>query len=151
MTIVIIVACVLVVVMVIFKLLDRNHNQWLDKQSPAGVWLTENDDSTITIQFEQTPGADMNEGIYKQLTKGHDGKEVKEFGHWTSHRNNLQMLIMASEIKNHPRFGQDTAYVLKFTRPEEILINGPDRNYLTYKRAPEGTVLDFDNEVDIPT
>ena len=104
--------------------------------------------STITIQFEQGPNEELKEGIYKQVEKTRDGKEIKEFGHWTAHMSNLQMLILASEIQNHPRFGQDTTYQVLYVGLARIKITGPDRPSLVYNRAPEGTVLDFDKHIE---
>jgi hypothetical protein len=122
--------------------------KWLTKQTPVGVWATQHNGSTITIGFEQGPNEEVKEGIYKQVERTRDGKEIKEFGHWTAHMNNLQMLIMASEIKNHPRFSQDTAYQVLYVGPNSIKITGPDRPNLVYNKAPEGTVLDFDKQVE---
>ena len=132
-----IIACVVIVLVIAIALFVRSHVKWLSKQTPVGVWITQHDGSTITLQFEQGPNDDVNEGIYKQIEKTQDGKEIKEFGHWAAHMNDLQMLIMASEIKNHPRFGQDTAYKVLYVGPDRIKISGPDRPDLVYKKAPD--------------
>ena len=124
----------------------RSHIKWLDKQSPAGVWTAEHDGAEITIQFEQEADSKTKEGTYKQITKMPDENVIREFGHWILRRSKLCMLILASEITNHPRFGQDTEYTIYYTGYDRIKIDGPDRSNIVYKRAPDGTVVDLDME-----
>ncbi len=148
MTIAIIAACVLVVLIIVFILISRDHNKWLGKQSLEGVWITEVKGATITIQFEQTQNATGNKGIYKQVTKNAEGKEIREFGHWTSDRDRLHMIILETKIKNHSRVGQDTEYTIKYISPDRIAIKGPDRDNLKYDRAPKDTEIDLTKSVN---
>ena len=144
-----IIACVVIVLIIAVKLFIRSHVNWLAKQTPVGVWTTQYEGSTITLQFELGPNKEgVQEGLYQQMEKTQNGKETREFGHWFAHMNDLRMLIMGSQINNHPRFGLDTTYVVRYVGPDSISINGPDRPDLIYTRAPEGTVLDFGKEVE---
>jgi hypothetical protein len=119
----------------------RWHVRWLAQQSPVGVWVASLDTGTVTIQFDGGP----REGLYKQLTETEDGAD-REFGSWATHLNTLELLILASDQKGHPRFGQSTKYELKYVGPKSILIFGPDRPYLRYERAAEGTTVDIEPE-----
>jgi hypothetical protein len=142
-TILTIAACVLILIIVIVLLLVHSHVSWLDRQSPVDDWVSDHNGMTIMLQFEEErPG--KKAGIYKQITKLPDGKEVKEFGHCIVHRNKLHMLITASEITNNPIFGEDTIYQIEYVGPNAITINGPYRPWLLYQRAPKGTTIDFD-------
>lgn len=118
-----------------------NHRRWLDKQSPVGVWMADVDGAKVTLQFEGGP----HEGTYKQLVVSPDGPS-REFGHWAARRTALEMLIMASERKDHPRFGQNTHYTIRYVRPDAISISGPDLPSVPFVQAPEGTTLDFQEE-----
>jgi hypothetical protein len=111
------------------------------QQSPVGVWVASLDTGTVTIQFDGGP----NEGIYKQLTETEDGAD-REFGSWAAHLNKLELLIMATDQKGHPRFGQNTEYGLRYVGPTSIVISGPDRPDIRYERAPEGTTVDIEPE-----
>jgi len=125
-------------------LLARNHMRWVARQTPAGVWQGLDGQLKITLQFDGGP----HEGIYKQLIES-DGKQIREFGYWSAQVRELRMIIMASDdVRNHPRFGQDTAYTILYIGPTRIKIDGPDRSEITYERAPEGTKLDFDKNVE---
>jgi hypothetical protein len=126
---------------IVFILFMRWHVRWLAQQSPVGVWVTSIDTGTITIQFDGGP----SEGLYKQLTETED-RANREFGSWTTHLNTLELLIMASDQKGHPRFGQTTKYELKYVGPTSILISGPDRPDVRYERAAEGTTVDIEPE-----
>lgn len=134
------------IIVILTILFVRWHLKWLDKQSPLGVWTAEYKGSHITIQFEKDPSPDEKEGVYKQITKRGENEELKEFGHWWSHRQVLRMLILACEIPNHPRFGQDTIYSISYTGDNEIRIDGPDRPHLVFTKAPEGTTVEFPEE-----
>lgn len=140
---------IVVVIVVGVVLFVRSHIKWLGKQSPVGVWTAEHNGAKITIQFEQESKSNKKEGIYKQITELPDGKTIREFGHWISRRTQLHMLILASEIKNHPRFAQNTVYRILYTGYDSIRINGPDRPYIAYKRAPEGTVVELGIEEEL--
>ncbi len=124
-----------------FILFVRWHVRWLAQQSPVGVWVASLDTGTVTIQFDGGP----SEGLYKQLTETEDGAD-REFGSWAAHLNTLELLILASDQKGHPRFGQTTQYALRYVGPTSILISGPDRPDITYERAPEGTTVDIEPE-----
>ena len=138
MNIAVITICVLVILIIIVRLLARNHRKWLDQQSPVGVWRTTTQDQTITLQLEGGP----KEGTYQQLTESED-KTIREFGHWAAHLHELRMLIMATDIQNDSRFGEDAVYEISYVGPQSIKINGPDRPNWICQRAPEGTKLHF--------
>lgn len=113
---------------------------WLGKQSLLGTWVaTPPDGSHVTLQFEGAPQG----GTYKQLTK-REGAVVREFGHWTIKLAELRLIIMASDTKEHPRFGVDTQYWVLFTSKTQITIDGPDRPKWTFRKAPGIPNLDFD-------
>jgi hypothetical protein len=137
--ILIIVAVALAGIVVAVILLARNHRKWLDAQNPSGVWQATDDTAKVTLQFNGGP----HEGTYKQLIESGE-KRTKEFGHWSARANDLKMLIMATDIKNHPRFGQDTSYRISYVGPTRIKIEGPDREGVVYEKAPDGSKLDFD-------
>jgi hypothetical protein len=138
MKIVAIAICVLVILILVARFLARSHRKWLERQSPVGVWRTTTENQTITLQFEGGP----KEGTYKQLTEAQDDS-IREFGHWAVHLHELRMLIMATDVPNHSRFGEDTVYEIAYVGPQSIKINGPDRPNWIYQAAPEGTELDF--------
>ena len=116
----------------------ESHRRWLEKQSPVGVWTSTVDGSTVLLQFDGGP----REGLYSQVTQT-TGGPVKEFGHWFSHGHLLRLIIMASDIKGHERFGIDTEYELLYTAPDRIRILGPDRPGIEYNRASEDQRIDF--------
>lgn len=145
---ILIIICLFVFLAFLLRLFFRSHIRWLDRQNPVGVWTVEHEDTTITLQFEHGPKDGAKEGIYKQLAKGQDGSEKREFGHWCSHREELKMLMLATDIPNHVRFGQDTIYKIWYVGPDSIKINGPDRPWLVYQRAPENTVVKFAEDVE---
>ena len=138
--------CLIVMLIIFYMLFRRWHMKWLDTQNPLGVWTTEYEENHINIQFDQDTSSDAKEGTYKQITRTNSNEELKEFGHWWTSRQMLRMLILASDVPNHPRFGQDTVYSITYTGPEEITISGPDREYLVYHKAPEGTIVEFPEE-----
>ncbi|HEX4796705.1 MAG TPA: hypothetical protein VH370_23135 [Humisphaera sp.] len=120
------------------------YGRWLDRQSPVGVWIARTAAGRITLQFEGGP----REGLYKQLTESGDASPSREFGHWTVERETLRMLILATDVKRHPRFGADTPYRLTYLsiliKPmPRIQIDGPDRTKLVFRRAKPGSTLDF--------
>jgi hypothetical protein len=123
---------------VVFPFLYRNHQAWLERQSPLGAWIASISGRKITLIFEGGP----HEGLYKQLTE-ENGQRIREFGHWCQHKNKLEMLIMASDIPSNPRFGRNAIYKILFLRARKIAIIGPDRPNISYIKAPEGTILDF--------
>jgi len=127
---------VIIILIIVVKILSSKHSEWLDQQSPVGSWVSITNGAKTVIQFEGGP----KEGAYKQIIE-HDGVKTKELGHWHSNRNELQMLIMATDIKSHPRFGQDTAYTIRYTDTNKIFIEGPDRNS-TYEKSSETFVFD---------
>ena len=112
---------------------------WMKKQSLIGSWVAALPDGThVTLQFE----GEQKGGIYKQLTK-RDGAQVREFGHWTINIGELRLLIMASDRKEHPRFGVDTLYWVKWEVNDRIVIEGPDRPKWTFARATDEVKIDF--------
>ena len=122
-------------------LLARNHKQWLERQTPAGVWQATDGQTKITLQFEGGP----REGTYKQLMES-DGKEIREFGHWAATANVLKMMIMATDVQSHPRFGIDTEYHISYVGPTNIKIDGPDRAGIVYAKASVGNDVKFDTK-----
>jgi hypothetical protein len=140
---------VLVVLAILVWLFIRWHVNWLAQQSPLGVWTAEHGESRITLQFDQGSIEPLKEGVYRQITANPDGSEIREWGHWIAHLNQLRMLIMASDIKGHPRFGQDTVYRISYVGPEKIEINGPDRPHLVFQRAPDDARFEFEIEKEI--
>ena len=134
-----IIAILLAALIGVIVFLARNHRQWLERQTPTGVWQSIAGQTQITLQFEGGP----REGTYKQLIVS-EGKPIREFGHWSALANNLQIVIMATDIKNHPQFGVDTTYNILYVGPANIKINGPDRPGITYKKAPDSCKLVFD-------
>ncbi len=150
MKIVFIIIGVVVVLGILLVLFVRNHIKWLLKQSPVGTWITTHEGSTIIIQFEHQGEPEVLEGIYKKVEKTPDGNEIKEFGHWSAHLNKLFMLVMATDVQNHPRLGKDTEYQLLYVSPTKIRINEPSGSGLVYEKATEGMVLDFGEKGEQP-
>jgi hypothetical protein len=62
--------------------------------------------------------------------------------------NELRMIIMATDEKNYPRFGQDGVYSIRYVGPDKIEIDGPDRLNMVYLRAHEGIEVNFDKSVE---
>jgi hypothetical protein len=113
---------------------------WTAKQTLLGTWVAALPDGThLTLQFE----GERKGGIYKQLSK-RNGAESREFGHWTIKLLELRLIIMASDIKEHPRFGVDTQYWVNFTSKDQVTINGPERPKWNFQRAAAGVKIDFD-------
>lgn len=113
---------------------------WISKQSLVGSWTsTLSDGSIVTLQFDGTPKG----GKYKQLTQKGDNS-LREFGHWTLTLTDLRMIIKATDVKLHPLFGQDTHYSVYWHDKDRIVINGPDRQKLDFKRADPGFKIEFD-------
>ncbi len=113
---------------------------WAAKQTLLGAWVVALPNGThVTLQFD----GERKGGTYKQLSK-QNGVESREFGHWTIKLLEVRLLIMATDIKDHPRFGLDTRYWLNFTNKDQITINGPERSKWSLQRAAEGVRLDFD-------
>ncbi len=112
---------------------------WVGKQSLLGTWAALlPDGSHVTIQFEGEPKG----GTYKQLIKK-DGGSLREFGHWTLKLSDLRLIIMASDTKDHPRFGVDTQYWVWFANKDQVRIDGPDRPKWMFRKAP-GLPIEFD-------
>lgn len=125
----------------------ESHRRWLEKQSPVGVWTSTVDGSTVLLQFDDGPRLlqfddGLREGLYSQVTQTAGGP-VREWGHWCSDGHLLRLIIMASDIKGHERFGIDTEYELRYTAPDRIRISGPDRPRIEYQRASEDQRIDF--------
>ena len=117
---------------IIAKFLQKKHLEWLEKQTPVGTWKCVQGETTVILQFEGGP----REGIYKQVVQ--TGQEqVKEFGHWNAQLNELRLIIMATDAKEHPRFGVDTEYQIRYVGPQSIKISGPDRADLVFNRTDE--------------
>jgi hypothetical protein len=113
---------------------------WTTKQSLLGTWVAVlPDGGRATLQFEGEPKG----GTYKQLVK-RDGVGTREFGHWIIKLTDLRLIIMATDIKDHPRFGVDTQHWVAFSNKSQITIDGPDRKKWTFRRAADIVKLDFD-------
>ena len=123
-----------ILVVVVVNLAVRSHRRWLAKQSPVGVWMASTPNGRVLLQFDEGP----DEGTYSQVTQSGSGR-TREWGHWCHDSGRLQLLIMATDVPEHPRFGIDTPYGVLYTGPNRIVIRGPDRPGVTYERAPAGT------------
>jgi len=116
------------------------YNRWAMKQNLLGAWVTSaSDGSLITIQFD---GSDR-EGTYKQLTRRADQK-LREFGHWTRGMGFLKMIIMGTDMPDHPRFGQETQYNVSWTDKDTLTVDGPERSKWQFKRATKDVRIEFD-------
>jgi hypothetical protein len=120
-------------------LLRRSHVRWLAQQSPVGVWITSTPAGRVLLQFE----GERSEGTYRQLTEV-GSERTREWGHWSHDSGHLRLLVMATDLKDHPRFGVDTAYRVRYVAPNRITIDGPDRSALLYERAPAGTSVNIE-------
>jgi hypothetical protein len=113
---------------------------WTTKQSLLGTWVAVlPDGERVTLQFE----GELKGGTYKQLIK-REGAETREFGHWIIKLADLRLIIMATDIKDHPRFGVDTQYWVTFSNKSQITIDGPDRKKWTFRRAADIARINFD-------
>ena len=113
---------------------------WTSKQSVLGVWVAVLSDNTrVTLQFE----GEAKGGTYKQMIK-RDVSETREFGHWILKLTELRLIIMASDLKDHARFGVDSQYWVSFFGKSQITLNGPDRAKWVFRRASDIVKLDFD-------
>jgi len=134
-TVFIILGC-LVGAFVVFLII---YNRWAMKQSLLGAWVASTfDGSLITIQFE----GGNKEGTYKQLVRRGD-QQLREFGHWVRGMGFIKMIIMATDIPNHPRFGQDTQYNISWVDKDSFTIDGPERAKWRFKRATKDVRIDF--------
>ncbi len=114
--------------------------RWTAKQSLLGTWVAAlPDGSQIALQFEGTPAG----GLYKQLST-RNGIFVRESGHWTMKLLSLGLIIVATDVKRHPRFGVDTQYWVAFQNNGQMTINGPDRPNLTFQRAKPELKVQFE-------
>jgi hypothetical protein len=112
---------------------------WTAKQSVLGTWVAVfPSGERVTLQFE----GERKGGTYRQLIKRTD-TEVREFGHWTLRLSELRLIIMATDIKDHPRFGVDTQHWVTFAT-NQFTINGPDRKKWVFQRAADFVKLEFD-------
>ncbi|MBC8353815.1 MAG: hypothetical protein H8E66_17585 [Planctomycetes bacterium] len=118
----------------LYVLFVRWHCKWLEQQTPVGSWTADHDSALIKLIFEGGP----SEGIYKQLVET-DDHAIREFGHWAVQFNTLNMLIMATDVHPHARFGIDTTYQIKYVGFDSIRIEGPDRPNLIFTRAEDMT------------
>lgn len=129
----------IIVAVIAIRALRKSHINWLKKQSPVGTWEAKDGRSVITLHFQQSAES-VNEGLYYQLIKTENDKELREFGHWTADCNTLAMLIMASDAEGED-FGIDREYFLLYTGSERIKIDGPGRPNLTYTKQPDGSFI----------
>jgi hypothetical protein len=116
------------------------YNRWAIKQRILGAWVTSTPDgSLVIIQFEGEEAG----GPYKQVIKRGDA-QYREFGHWVRGMGFIKMIIMATDIPSHPRFGEDTQYNVSRIAKDSFKIDGPDRAKWELKRATQSVRLDFD-------
>jgi hypothetical protein len=116
------------------------YNRWAMKQSLLGAWVTSmSDGSLIIIEFE----GGEREGTYKQLLRRRD-EQLREFGHWARGMGFVKMIIAATDMRNHPRFGQDTQYSVSWADKDSFIINGPERTKWQLKRATADVRIEFD-------
>ncbi len=112
---------------------------WTAKQTVLGTWVAVlPSGERVTLQFEGEPKG----GTYKQLIK-HADREIREFGHWRLRFAELRLLIMATDTKDHPRFGVDTLHFITFGT-SRFTIDGPDRKKWMFERAADIVKLEFD-------
>ena len=125
----------LLLALIVLVLAARNHRRWLAGQSPAGVWQgSQPDHGAVLIAFDGGP----HEGVYRELRTSGE-LSTRELGHWSVQGNQLHLLIMATDVPGHPRLGADTLYQIKYTGPQELTVDGPDRQALKLTKAPPGT------------
>jgi hypothetical protein len=125
-------AAALVGVLAILYVMAKRHFHWVAKQSPLGNWTHERGTRQVLLAFE----GDRRNGTYKQLTR--DGDDVsREFGAWRAFGHDLHLLVIASDQKDHPRFGVDTNYTVFYPTPNRIRIFGGDRNVVFNRAAAE--------------
>ena len=130
---------VIIVVVVVVVLWFAYSFSWTAKQTVLGTWVAVlPSGERVTLQFEGEPRG----GTYKQLLKRADA-EVREFGHWTLRLTELRLLIMATDTKDHPRFGVDTQHWVTFGTGQ-FTIDGPDRKKWVFQRAADIVKLHFD-------
>jgi len=126
-----------VALVVIFVLFVRWHNNWLSQQTPTGSWKSSDGSATTMLVFDGGP----HEGTYKQVVNS-DEQSTREFGHWSTNLSTLNMLIMATDITDHERFGIDSQYRISYVGFDSIRIDGPDRPDVLYTRADD-IAIDF--------
>jgi hypothetical protein len=138
----IVLAGVVALALIMFWL--KRRADWSDAQTPVGTWVRTRAGGATVISFEGGP----HEGLYRQIRK-YGGVTEREFGHWKVAEDALHLLIMATDVKDHPSFGKDVEYQLIYTRKGadgkagRILIHGPGRKNLFFVRAEPGVVVDF--------
>ncbi len=116
------------------------YDQWARRQKLLGAWIASTPDGgLITLQFEGTEKG----GIYRQLVRRGD-TQLREFGHWTRGIGLINLLIMATDVAAHTRFGQDTKYTFTWLGKGSFSMDGADRAKWVFKRASQGVVVDFD-------
>ncbi len=129
---------IIALLVALFMLFVRWHGNWLARQTPAGSWTSTDGSASIKLVFEGGP----SEGTYKQVVDS-NGDTVREFGHWAANFNTFNMLILATDVPEHSRFGVDTRYHVSYVGPDSIRIEGPDRPNLVFSRA-EDIAIGFD-------
>jgi hypothetical protein len=102
--------------------------------------MTQQGESRVILAFEGDPRG----GFYMQRTFRKD-QVVREFGHWAATPDGINMLMMATDIRQNPHFGTSLPYEIQYFGPDKIRISGPARPDVTYERAPKDTVVDFNS------
>ena len=106
-----------------------------------GAWRMQGNGRRITLQFD----GESTGGTYQQLTEGLDGQH-REFGHWIAAGGELSLIILATDTKNHPNYGESIRFSLSHPDVDSIRIDGPRRKAQVFKRAPKGTRIDISPE-----
>lgn len=146
MTIVTWIAVAAAALMALFALFVRWHRNWLAQQTPTGSWTSNDGPSSIKLVFE----GGTHEGLYKQVVDS-DGNPIREFGHWSAYLNTLNLLIMATDVDDHERFGVDSSYRINYIGHDRINIEGPGRPNLLFTRADDIDIeFDPDETPDSP-
>jgi hypothetical protein len=112
----------------------------------GGIWQGKTKDGAdIIIQFDGEPKG----GLYRHVVVNGDLR-IREFGHWTTHfLTGLRLVMMATDVKDHPRFGVDTQYVLAWLGKDRIVINGPDRSKWELERTVSLDAATFQEEFEV--
>jgi hypothetical protein len=118
------------VVLIVSYVLLKRHFLWVAKQSPAGIWKHARGSREVLLAFDGGP----RQGTYKKLDR-EEGGVRREFGSWKGFGHDLRILVMATDQKDHPRFGVETKFVIFYPGPNRIRITGVGRDNLTFERV----------------
>ena len=57
----------------------------------------------------------------------------------------LKMIIMATDVTSHPRFGQDIEFNVSWADKDTFTVDGPERAKWQFKRATKDVKIEFDS------